>query len=146
MRDKPMDYDDAILLIAEDDPDDQLLIADAIGASCPRNVETRFVEDGVMLMSYLHTGKSTHPRPQLVILDLNMPRKDGRTALREIKSNPELANIPVVVLTTSMMPEDAIYCENNRVDGFYQKPNNVNDLEELLTRLCRQYMNVDSDE
>ncbi len=93
------------ILIAEDDPDDRLLTQRALEMSRVVN-DLRFVEDGEELMEYLlHKGRYTDaskaPRPGLVLLDLNMPRKDGREALKEIKSHPQLHSIPVVVMTTS---------------------------------------------
>src|SRR5688572_20152994 len=92
------------ILMAEDDADDRLLARDAMQESRLGNF-FHLVEDGQELMDYLnHAGKYTienAPRPGLILLDLNMPRMDGRQALREIKSNPEFRAIPVVVLTTS---------------------------------------------
>jgi len=93
------------ILVAEDDPDDRLLARQALEQS--RLIgDLRFVEDGEELIDYLHhrgnySDPGTSPRPGLILLDLNMPRKDGREALREIKSDPRLRDIPVVVLTTS---------------------------------------------
>src|SRR3989344_7405510 len=90
------------ILIADDDPEDRQLIKEALEESHLLN-EVHFVCDGEELMAYL-TGHK--PRPGLILLDLNMPKKDGREALREIKNNPDLKRIPVVVLTTSKAEED----------------------------------------
>ncbi len=99
------------ILLADDDADDRLLVQEALlDADFPyKNLS--FVEDGEDLMDYLHgrgqyVGDNKSPLPDLILLDLNMPRKDGRAALKEIKSNPDLRKIPVVVLTTSTSPED----------------------------------------
>ena len=93
------------ILLADDDADDRMMAADALEESRLAN-DLKFVEDGEELMDYLHRrGKyaepNAAPRPGLILLDLNMPKKDGREALREIKAEPELRSIPVVVLTTS---------------------------------------------
>jgi CheY-like chemotaxis protein len=92
------------ILLADDDADDRLMAADALEESRLAN-DLRFVEDGEELMDYLHrrdkySEADAAPRPGLILLDLNMPRKDGREALREIKADPDLRTIPVVVLTS----------------------------------------------
>jgi CheY-like chemotaxis protein len=94
-----------VILLADDDEDDRLLTADALREAKVVNA-MRTVNDGEELMDYLyHRGKyalpALSPRPGLILLDLNMPKKDGREALREMKADPELRSIPVVVLTTS---------------------------------------------
>jgi two-component system response regulator len=96
--------------MADDDEDDRLLTLDALKESRVLN-ELHCVEDGVELLSYLrsegkYSDKSLHPRPSLILLDLNMPRMDGREALQKIKADPELKGIPVVILTTSKQEED----------------------------------------
>ena len=97
------------ILMADDDDDDRRLTREALLEGRLAN-DLRFVENGEELMDYLrHHGKyaaTEVPRPGLILLDLNMPRKDGRTVLKEIKSDPELRQIPVVVLTTSQADED----------------------------------------
>ena len=99
-----------MILMAEDDADDRLLVKDALAESRVLN-ELRFVGDGEELLQYLrHEGRysdpASSPRPGLILLDLNMPRKDGREALQEIKADPALRRIPVVVMTTSKAEED----------------------------------------
>ncbi|HEX3866512.1 MAG TPA: response regulator, partial [Gemmatimonadaceae bacterium] len=99
------------ILICDDDPDDRMLTQHALEDAHVAN-ELRFVDDGEQLLDYLHqrgrfsgeTGAA--PRPGLILLDLNMPKMDGREALRRIKSEPTLLDIPVVVLTTSSLDED----------------------------------------
>lgn len=127
------------LLIAEDDPDDQLLFRDAIAVVCAPTLETHFVLDGFELLNFLKTNAGY--RPGLVILDLNMPGKDGRTALREIKMDPNLANIPVVVLTTSHDEADLQYCLDYGVLEYYSKPGSMGELKEIFRRLCTTYLN-----
>src|SRR6185312_13764096 len=98
------------ILMADDDPDDRELTREAFEESRLAN-DLRFVEDGVELLDYLkRRGKyedpASSPRPGLILLDLNMPKKDGREALREIKADPKLKSIRVVILTTSKAEED----------------------------------------
>jgi CheY-like chemotaxis protein len=99
-----------VILMADDDADDRLLAKDAL-AECQIAGDLRFVENGEELIEYLHRrGKylqaDAAPRPGLILLDLNMPKKDGREALKEIKVDPELRTIPVVILTTSRADTD----------------------------------------
>jgi CheY-like chemotaxis protein len=129
-----------ILLIAEDDPDDQILIQDAVEDACLQDVETRVVWDGIELMAYLHGIAQGEGKPGLVLLDLNMPRKDGRVALREIKADPSLADIPVAVLTTSSAEVDAEYCSRFGVVGYYRKPGSMTELREIIGGLCMDYL------
>lgn len=114
------------ILLADDDADDRMMAADALAESRLAN-DLRFVEDGEELMDYLHrrgrfSDPATSPRPGLILLDLNMPRKDGREALREIKGDPELRKIPVVVLTTSQAEEDIYRTYDLGVNSFITKP------------------------
>ena len=100
------------ILMADDDEDDRLLTQDALAESRVLN-ELHFVEDGVELLEYLERkgkfeDKNSSPRPGLILLDLNMPRMDGREALETIKANPNLKGIPVVILTTSKQEEDMV--------------------------------------
>ena len=113
-----------VILMADDDPDDRLLAQDAL-AECHLQAEIQFVENGEELLDYLHRRGNygpALPRPGLVLLDLNMPRKDGREALREIKSDPELRRIPVVVLTTSKADTDISNIYSLGANSFISKP------------------------
>jgi len=99
-----------LILMADDDADDRLLVKDAL-AECQISDRLRFVEDGEELMDYLlrqgkYAAPDAAPRPGLVLLDLNMPRKDGREALREIRAHPQLRRLPVVAFTTSKSATD----------------------------------------
>lgn len=128
-----------IILVAEDDADDRLMMREALEEDLI--VENlRFVEDGEELMDYLlHTGqyKDFHkfPRPGLILLDLNMPKKDGREALREIKANPKLRQIPIVVLTTSRAEEDIYRTYDLGVNSFISKPVSFEALVSLMQTL-----------
>jgi CheY-like chemotaxis protein len=114
------------VLLAEDDPDDRALVARALEESRWRT-DLHFVEDGEDLMDYLHHRKTfasetESPRPDLILLDLNMPRKNGREAVREIKADANLRQIPVVVLTTSKNSDDIFFCYDAGVNSYVTKP------------------------
>jgi CheY-like chemotaxis protein len=134
------------ILMAEDDPDDRFLMEQALGelGTC---VDLRFVEDGEELMHYLRRAEkyadpTSSPRPTLIFLDLNMPRKDGRQALVEIKTDPYLRGFPVAIWTTSDEVEDRIQCEIAGADVFVTKPAGytqlVNSVRGLVTRYSSQ--------
>ena len=107
-----------VVLLAEDDEDDYLLIKD-IFDDLKNPVELRWVKDGEELLEALRT----HPqKPHVILLDLNMPRKDGREALKEIKSSLEWRRIPVIVLTTSRAPEDILKTHDLGANSFIRKP------------------------
>jgi len=125
-----------VILMADDDADDRLLAKDAL-LECHLTNELHFVENGEELMDYLHRrGKynslSQAPRPGLILLDLNMPKKDGREALREIKTNPELRKIPVVVLTTSKADTDIGQIYELGANSFISKPVTFDSLVKVM--------------
>jgi len=114
------------ILMADDDPEDCLMTKEAF-AECHLRNDLRFVEDGEELMDYLlHRGRysdpAASPRPGLILLDLNMPKKDGREALQEIKADADLRSIPIVVLTTSKAEEDIVSSYALGVNSFIAKP------------------------
>jgi CheY-like chemotaxis protein len=133
------------ILMAEDDADDRLLACDAMQESRLGN-SFHVVEDGQELMDYLNrAGKyatEEAPRPGLILLDLNMPRMDGRQALREIKSNPELRRIPVVILTTSKTEEDILRAYDLGANSFITKPVTFDRLVEIVRTLGRYWFNI----
>ena len=124
------------ILLAEDDPDDRMLTRRAIVES---RTETTFatVKNGEELMTYLHREgpHQNAPRPDLILLDLNMPRKDGREALRDIKSDAELRRIPVVVLTTSEAEQDILQSYDLGVNAFVTKPVSFDALSDAMQSL-----------
>jgi CheY-like chemotaxis protein len=134
----------SVLLIAEDDPDDQWLIQLSMETAGNAGVDMRFVEDGVELIEYLCENCDQKPRPRLVILDLNMPRKDGREALKEMKTNTDWQDIPVVVLTTSRSEDDMAYCRKFGVTDYFHKPNSIAELEGILGELCEEFFSTPS--
>ncbi|HEX3626386.1 MAG TPA: response regulator [Verrucomicrobiae bacterium] len=124
------------ILLADDDPDDRKLTQDAFMENRLAN-EFHAVEDGEELMEYLHRqGKYESlrgdPLPGLILLDLNMPRKDGREALKEIKADPDLRRIPIVVLTTSKAEEDIVRTYDLGVNSYVTKPVTFKSLVELI--------------
>jgi CheY-like chemotaxis protein len=135
-----------IILMADDDADDRLLARDALKDS-GLDAEVRFVEDGVELVDYLNRRNKfslpgSSPRPSLIILDLNMPRKDGREALQEIKADPEFRKIPVVVLTTSTAGPDVSRVYELGANSFISKPVAYNSLVGLIKSLGQYWFNV----
>ena len=128
-----------VILMADDDADDRMLTRDALAESRVLN-ELRFVEDGEELMEYLHRrGKYSNPadspKPGLILLDLNMPKKDGREALKEIKSDANLRRIPIVVMTTSKAEEDVFRSYDFGASSFITKPVTFDRLVELMKAL-----------
>jgi two-component system response regulator len=128
-----------VILMADDDADDRMLAKDALHESRVLN-DLRFVEDGEELMDYLaRRGKFANPddspRPGLILLDLNMPRKDGREALKEIKADPNLRRIPIVVMTTSKAEEDIYRSYDIGASSFITKPITFDRLVELMKAL-----------
>ena len=124
------------ILMADDDADDRLMAEKAFLEAKLEN-GLRFVEDGEELMDYLlHRGKysnsTQHPLPGLILLDLNMPRKDGREALKEIKAHPQLHRIPVVILTTSKAETDILRSYDLGVNSFITKPVTFQGLVEAM--------------
>jgi CheY-like chemotaxis protein len=119
-------------LLAEDDDDDFMLIKEALRDSLVANSIIR-VENGEALLDYLrrkgvHADRPADSDPSIILLDLNMPKMDGRTALKEIKSDPALCHLPVIVLTTSKAEEDVFRSYQTGVNAFMQKPGNFNTL------------------
>ncbi len=133
-----------LILMAEDDADDRLLVKEALEESRVLN-ELRFVEDGEELLEYLrkqgrYAAEGESPRPGLVLLDLNMPRKDGREALREIKADPELRRIPIVVMTTSKAEEDIFRSYDLGASSYITKPVTFDRLVELMKTLGQYWI------
>ncbi len=135
-----------LILLAEDDPDDRVLLRDALAEGRLVN-DLRCVEDGEELMDYLHhrgryAGENAAPRPGLILLDLNMPRKDGREALQEIKADPSLRQIPVVVLTTSQAEEDIFRSYDLGANSFITKPVTFQSMVDLMRSLGRYWLEI----
>lgn len=133
------------ILIAEDDADDRLLAQEALNESRLVN-EVHFVEDGEELLDYLrHSGQyatAVAPRPGVILLDLNMPRKDGREALTELKKDKDLRRIPVVVMTTSKAEEDILRSYDLGVNSFIVKPVTFEGLVEVMRTLGHYWFEI----
>ena len=134
------------ILMADDDADDRRLTQEALEESHLLN-QMRFVENGEELMDYLrHQGKyappADAPRPGLILLDLNMPRKDGRSVLKEIKSDPDLRTLPVVVLTTSKADEDVYKSYDLGVNSYIVKPVTFEALVDILQTLEKYWFQI----
>jgi CheY-like chemotaxis protein len=134
------------ILMADDDPDDRLMAREAFEESRLTN-PLHFVSDGEELMDYLHrrgiyADEAAYPFPGLILLDLNMPRKDGREALREIRSDPQLRRLAVVVLTTSQADEDIIRSYDLGVNSFIVKPVTFAALVDVMRGISRYWFEI----
>ncbi len=134
------------ILVADDDPDDRMMIEEAFEENRVVNA-VEFVEDGEQLMAYLRReGDYAHlagrPYPGIILLDLNMPRKDGREALKELKADPDLCRIPVVVLTTSQAEEDIVRTYGLGVSSFVTKPVSFEGLVEAIKVICQYWIQI----
>ncbi len=131
-----------IILMADDDADDKLMMKEAL-AENNINHSIYFVSDGAELMDYLHErGKfllEKLAKPSLIILDLNMPKIDGREALGLIKSDTELKRIPIIVLTTSKAEDDIMKAYDLGVNSFISKPVGFSDLVTLTREICNYW-------
>ena len=135
-----------MILMAEDDMDDRLLVTDALN-ECKLENAIRFVADGEELMDYLlRRGKyltpESAPRPTFILLDLNMPRKDGRQALREIRAHPDLRRLPVVVFTTSKAETDVETVYDLGANSFVVKPVAFDALVKIVGQLAQYWFGI----
>lgn len=133
-----------IILMADDDADDRLLAQEAMHESRVLN-ELHFVEDGVQLLNYLRgngefSDRAVYPMPGLILLDLNMPKMDGREALVELKADQNLRRIPVVILTTSKAEEDMVKGYDLGAASYITKPVTFDALVELMRTLGKYWM------
>ncbi len=128
--------------MADDDPDDRMLMKQALAENGLSNT-IEFVENGADLLDYLNMkGKYSSAettRPGLILLDLNMPKMDGREALRLIKASADLRRIPVIVLTTSKSDEDIFQTYDLGVNSFICKPVRFNDLVEVTREIGKYW-------
>ena len=146
MNAPPRNVRPVTILMADDDEDDRLLTRDALHAERLAN-DLRFVVDGVELLEYLQrrgafAAPGSAPQPGIILLDLNMPRKDGREALAEIKADPQLRRIPVVVLTTSQAEEDIVRSYDLGVSSFITKPVTFDGLAKVMRTLGEYWFQV----
>lgn len=135
-----------IVLYADDDPEDRMLAQDAFEDS-QIDGQLRFVEDGEELLAYLHrrapfSDEEQNPLPRFILLDLNMPRKDGREVLREIKTHEKLRHIPVIILTTSRAEEDIANAYGLGSNSFITKPVTYEQLVEVMRQLGSYWLDT----
>jgi CheY-like chemotaxis protein len=140
------EHQPVVILLADDDEEDRMLACDALAESNLSN-HIHCVTDGEELMDYLQRrGKyappAEAPRPGIILLDLNMPKMDGREALKEIKSNPELRQIPIVVLTTSKADEDILRSYDSGASSFISKPVTFGGLVQLMRGLGQYWFQI----
>lgn len=134
------------ILMADDDADDQLMAREALDEARVK-ADLVIVQDGEELLDYLnrrgrYRDPARSPRPGLILLDLNMPKKDGREALKEIKSDPALRSIPVVVLTTSRADEDVYRTYDLGGNSFVTKPTSFDDLVGIMRTLVKYWFEI----
>ena len=134
------------ILMADDDPDDRQMTKEAFEEARLAN-ELRFVEDGEELMDYLlrrgkYADPASSPRPAILLLDLNMPKKDGREALKEIKAHPHLRQIRVIVMTTSKAEEDVYRSYDVSATSFITKPVKFDALVEVVKALGKYWLEI----
>ncbi len=135
------------ILVCDDDEDDRMLTRQALEDAHISN-RIQFVEDGEQLLDYLYQRgqyggeRGAAPRPGLILLDLNMPKLDGREALKTIKEDPSLRDIPVVVLSTSRLDEDIARSYQLGVNSFITKPVTFSGLVEAMNVLGKYWLEI----
>lgn len=134
------------VVVADDDEDDRMLVAEAL-EECGLGGDLRCVEDGAELLEYLrqegaYADPASAPRPGLVLLDLNMPRLNGHETLAQIKADPELRTIPIVMLTTSNADEDVGRSYSLGVSSYIVKPLTFDELVAAMVALTRYWFGV----
>jgi len=134
------------ILMADDDEEDRQLTKEAFVENLLAN-DLRFVENGEELLDYLNrrgkfTDPASSPRPGLILLDLNMPLKDGREALQEIKADARFKSIRVVVMTTSQADEDIAYSYNLSASSYIMKPITFEGLLEVVRVLGKYWLEI----
>ncbi len=134
------------ILMADDDSEDRQLTKEAFDESLLKN-DLRFVENGEELLDYLNrrgkfTDPASSPRPGLILLDLNMPLKDGREALQEMKADPRFKSIRVVVMTTSQADADIAHSYNLSASSYITKPVTFEALLEVIRVLGKYWLEI----
>ena len=134
------------ILMADDDPDDRAMTAEAFAEAKLAN-DLRFVEDGAELLDYLfrrgkYADPASAPRPGIILLDLNMPRKDGREALEEIRKDPRFRGIRVVIMTTSKAEEDVVRSYNLSAASYITKPVTFERLVDVIRTLGKYWLEI----
>lgn len=131
--------DRKLILIAEDDPDDQLMLVDAFEENQVAD-RLKFVTSGDEVLNYLNASRKAAQLPDLILLDLNMPKLDGRTILKILKTDPETSAIPVVILTTSKAKTDEMSVFELGASGFFTKPSSFLELVEITSCILQKWL------
>jgi CheY-like chemotaxis protein len=130
-----------LIVVAEDDPDDQYFFQEAVNVLAPLEADTHFTWDGSKLLHYLRGMAATELRRRMVVvLDLNMQVRNGQSTLTELKADPALAEIPVVILTTSSNKADLEDCLHHGASAYYRKPDSIVELVGIVRSLYRDYL------
>lgn len=134
------------ILVADDDPDDRQLTREAFDEAKLAN-DLRFVHDGIELLDYLqrrgkYADPANSPRPGIILLDLNMPRKDGREALAEMKADPRLKTIRVIIMTTSKAEEDILRTYDLSASSYITKPVSFEGLVDVVRTLGKYWLEI----
>lgn len=133
-----------IIFIADDDADDRFLVKAAFDDSGIEDT-LEFVENGVELLEELNLRLTQgNPLPQLILLDLNMPKKDGREALKELKIHPLLKKIPVVIFSTTNNPQEIARCYDLGANSYITKPNSFEQLINILSSVRQYWLQINS--
>lgn len=133
------------ILIGEDDPDDRFLLQGAF-EDVPGACNLQFVENGVELLDFLKTESTKNGNasyPEFILLDLNMPRKDGREVLAEIKTTPHLERIPVIIFSTTSNEREMKRCYELGANSYITKPNSFEALRETMQALHDYWIQVE---
>ncbi|MEO6068987.1 MAG: response regulator [Chitinophagaceae bacterium] len=130
-----------LILCVDDDPDDHMFVCEVI-QEADKSFNVIGARNGEEALQVLKTRKEAGELPCLVILDINMPRMDGKQTLVEIKKDPDLKNVPVVMLSTSNSPVDKVFCDHYGV-SLYTKPDNVAGFNPILKNLLSHCNNKD---
>ena len=135
-----------VILMADDDAEDCLLLRDAL-CECEPQVDLRFVRDGEEMLDYLnrrgeYVDRRSAPTPDLILMDLKMPRMDGREAIRALKSDARLRRIPVIALTTSTAQDDVTACYDLGVNSYIPKPVTYRALVDIVQALCHYWFEM----
>lgn len=131
----------AVVLLAEDDPGDVLMITDAFAQS-EASVQLHVVSDGEQVIDYVYGNGPAAPRPALILLDLNMPRRTGFEVLAALKADAGFLSIPIVVLTTSSAEEDIERCYALHANAFITKPGDYAGLAEAIRQLTASFLGL----
>jgi len=133
----------SVILIAEDDADDRFLLQAAFDEN-QFNDTLQFVENGVELLDYLNNGisGSNAALPDFILLDLNMPKKDGREALKEIKQHPELKKIPIIIFSTTNNRQEITRCYELGANSYITKPNSFEQLIQVVKTIRYYWLEV----